>query len=36
MSSNLAHDFEDNPEAERIQEEWEKQHPKQSKATEHV
>jgi cytochrome c oxidase subunit 1 len=36
MSSNLPHDFEDNPEAERIQEEWEKQNAKTPKATEEV
>jgi cytochrome c oxidase subunit 1 len=36
MSSNLPHDFEDNPEAERIQAEWERDHAKQPKATEQV
>jgi cytochrome c oxidase subunit 1 len=36
MSSNLPHDFEDNPEAERIQEEWEKNNAKKPKAKEQV
>ena len=36
MSSNLPHDFEDNPEAERIQEDWEKNNAKKPKATEQV
>ena len=36
MSSNLPHDFEDNPEAERIQEEWERNNAKKPKAKEQV
>lgn len=37
MSSNLQHDFENNPEAEMIQKEWEKQHfESQSRAAEEI
>ena len=36
MSSNLQHDFEDNPEAELIQQEWDKKHARADTATEEV
>lgn len=36
MSSNLLHDFEDNPEAERIQQEWEKQYASERHAVEEI
>ena len=36
MSSNLQHDFEDNPEAELIQQEWDKKHAKAGTATEEI
>lgn len=36
MSSNLQHDFEDNPEAERIQQEWEMQNASERHTTEEI
>ena len=36
MSSNLQHDFEDNPEAELIQQEWERQHAATGHAAEEI
>jgi cytochrome c oxidase subunit 1 len=36
MSSNLQHDFEDNPEAELIQQEWDRKHARADTAAEEI